>query len=44
MENALRQTVGESGYAGGFIDHVLWPLLYPVGLTREMQWALGKRE
>lgn len=41
LENHLRQAVGESGYAGGFIDHYLWPLLYPAGLTREMQWALG---
>jgi Protein of Unknown function (DUF2784) len=41
LENQLRQAVGESGYAGGFIDHYLWPLLYPTGLTREVQWALG---
>ena len=32
---------GEAGYAGGYIDHYLWPLLYPAGLTREGQWALG---
>ena len=41
LENALRRAVGEAGYAGGFIDHYLWPLLYPAGLTREGQWALG---
>ena len=41
LENHLRRAVGEAGYAGGFIDHYLWPLLYPVGLTREGQWALG---
>jgi len=41
LENYLRQAVGESGYAGGFIDHYLWSLLYPVGLTREWQWVLG---
>ena len=40
-ENALRQAVGQAGYAGGFVDHYLWPLLYPAGLTREWQWALG---
>ena len=40
-ENALRQAVGQAGYTGGFVDHYLWPLLYPAGLTREMQWALG---
>ena len=41
LENHLRRAVGEAGYAGGFIDHYLWPLLYPAGLTREGQWALG---
>ena len=41
LENHLRQAVGEAGYAGGFIDHYLWPLLYPAGLTREGQWMLG---
>ncbi len=41
LENALRRTVGQAGYPGGFIDHYLWPLLYPAGLTREWQWALG---
>ncbi len=41
LENALRRAVGEAGYAGGYIDHYLWPLLYPAGLTREGQWALG---
>ena len=40
-ENALRQAVGQAGYAGGFVDHSLWPLLYPAGLTREGPWALG---
>lgn len=41
LEHHLRQAIGQAGYAGGFIDHYLWPLLYPVGLTREGQWALG---
>ena len=41
LENALRRAVGEAGYAGGYIDHYLWPLLYPAGLTREGRWALG---
>ena len=40
-ENALRRAVGQAGYAGGFVDHYLWPLLYPAELTREGQWALG---
>ena len=41
LEQHLRQVIGQAGYAGGFIDHYLWTLLYPAGLTREMQWALG---
>lgn len=40
-ENPLRRAAGEAGDAGGDIDHRLWPLLYPAGLTREGQWALG---
>ena len=26
---------------GGFIDHYLTAAIYPEGLTREWQWALG---
>jgi hypothetical protein len=40
-ENHLRQLAGEAGYAGGFIDHYLLPVIYPAGLTREIQWSLG---
>lgn len=41
MENRLRQLGGEAGYAEGFIEHYLWPIIYPAGLTREWQIALG---
>ncbi|WP_332674317.1 DUF2784 domain-containing protein [Aromatoleum sp.] len=41
LENVLRRAAGEAGYAGGFIDHYLAPLIYPTGLTREHQLALG---
>ena len=41
LEQHLRQIIGQAGYAGGFIDHYLLALLYPAGLTREAQWALG---
>lgn len=41
MENWLRQQAGESGYSGGFIEHYVIPVLYPVGLTRSVQVALG---
>ena len=32
---------GQSGYAGGFIEHYLLPLIYPAALTRELQFALA---
>ncbi len=41
LENWLRARGGESGYAGGFAGHCLVPVLYPAGLTRELQLALG---
>lgn len=41
LENWLRRRAGEVGYAGGFIEHYVTPVLYPEGLTRELQWALA---
>jgi len=41
LENWLRARGGASGYAGGFAEHYLVPVLYPEGLTRELQLALG---
>lgn len=41
LERALRRASGEAGYEGGFIDHYLMPLIYPVGLTRDVQIVLG---
>ena len=41
LENSLRERGGEAGYAGGFIEHYLTALLYPHGLTRGAQVALG---
>ncbi|HSB77307.1 MAG TPA: DUF2784 domain-containing protein [Candidatus Methylomirabilis sp.] len=40
LENLLRQHAGEAGYAGGFIEHYIIRLLYPPGLTRNVQFAL----
>lgn len=40
-ENALLRAAGESGYSGGFIEHYLWPLIYPGGLTPAVQFWLG---
>jgi hypothetical protein len=41
LENHFRQLGGEAGYEGGFIEHYVWPLIYPHGLTREIQLVLG---
>jgi hypothetical protein len=41
LENALRRAAGEAGYAGGFLEHYVAPILYPPGLTRGIQVALG---
>ncbi len=41
LENALRARAGEAGYAGGFIDHYVVPMIYPAGLTPGIQVALG---
>jgi hypothetical protein len=40
-EVALRQQAGEAGYAGGFIEHYLIPVVYPAGLTPAIQTILG---
>jgi len=37
----FRRLAGEAGYEGGFVDHYLLPLIYPAGLTRELQIGLG---
>ena len=41
LEVALRQRAGNAGYGGGFIEHYVEALLYPSGLTRDLQIALG---
>jgi hypothetical protein len=41
LENYLRHRAGEAGYRGGFIAHYLVAVIYPPGLTRGMQLALG---
>lgn len=40
-EVALRRAAGEVAYRGGFVDHYVLPLLYPAGLTRELQTSLA---
>jgi hypothetical protein len=41
LENKLRFAACEAGYAGGFVDRYLLPLIYPAGLTREAQLLLA---
>ena len=41
LEKSLRASAGQAGYEGGFIEHYLLPVLYPAGLTRSVQLALG---
>jgi hypothetical protein len=41
LEIALRRRGGEAGYSGGFIEHYITAAMYPAGLTRQAQWALG---
>ena len=40
-ENDLRRRAGQEGYPGGFVEYYLLPILYPGGLTREIQILLG---
>lgn len=41
LENHLRRLAGEQGYSGGFIEHYLLPVIYPPGLTRDVQLAIA---
>ncbi|MBO3274486.1 DUF2784 domain-containing protein [Pseudomonas schmalbachii] len=41
LENRLRRLAGDEGYAGGFIEHYLVPLIYPGNLTDGMQLLFG---
>jgi hypothetical protein len=41
LENALRERAGEQGYSGDFVEHYLIPLIYPSGLTPQIQLWLG---
>jgi hypothetical protein len=41
LENRFREAAGGIGYQGGFIDQYIMPLVYPEGLTRQMQLSLA---
>ena len=41
LENQFRQGAGTAGYPGSFIEHYLLPIIYPFGLTRDIQYGLA---
>ena len=41
LENWLRFQAGQGRYRGDFVEHYLMPVLYPDGLTRNIQMLLG---
>ena len=41
LEKWLRELGGEGAYAGGFIEHYVTALIYPEGLTRNIQLLIG---
>lgn len=41
IEVWLRRAAGDSGYSESFIEHYLYPVIYPDGLTRELQFGFA---
>jgi hypothetical protein len=41
LENALRTRAGLDDYSGDFVANYVFPMLYPTGLTRDAQTAIG---
>jgi len=41
LENHYRSLAGQSGYANSFIEHYVLAVIYPAGLTREIQFVLA---
>lgn len=41
LENKLRHAGGQAGFQGGFVEEYILPIVYPAGLTREVQYVLG---
>lgn len=41
LEQYMRRAAGQGGYSGGFIDHYINSLIYPEGLTPQIQQILG---
>jgi hypothetical protein len=41
LEQALRRRAGLPDYSGDFVANYIFPVLYPEGLTRGAQFAIG---
>jgi uncharacterized protein DUF2784 len=41
LENWLRVQGGSATYATSFVERYMLPVLYPVSLSRDVQWTLG---
>jgi hypothetical protein len=41
MEVGLRRIAGDAGYSGSFVEHYLLPVIYPAGLTTDIQFGLA---
>jgi hypothetical protein len=41
IEVGFRRMAGDAGYSGSFIEHYLLPIIYPDGLTRDIQFGLA---
>jgi hypothetical protein len=41
LENQLRLSAGQAGYSESFIEHYLLPIIYPAGLTTDIQYWLA---
>jgi hypothetical protein len=41
LENQLRRNKNGDAYITGFVEHYIIPIIYPEGLTRDIQLLLG---
>ncbi|PTS83545.1 DUF2784 domain-containing protein [Pseudomonas sp. HMWF032] len=41
LEQRLRLTAGQAGYRDSFVEHYVLPIIYPAGLTPQIQVLLG---
>jgi hypothetical protein len=41
LENHLRRAAGLAGYSEGFLEHYIFAVIYPAGLTRPIELAIA---